>query len=96
MTIVFPDKGMNPPNPSALLCRTYGCQMVAIRYQYVDNFLIQNTMMFDRAGYAFDLKPAELRYTPVTIPDPEPQNKNMTMLQDLLAPIIIVLKCKHL
>ena len=74
MTIVFPDKGMNPSNPSALLCRTYGCQMVAIRYQYVDNFLIQNTMMFDRAGYAFDLKPMELRYTPVTIPDPTPQN----------------------
>jgi hypothetical protein len=75
MTIVFPDKGMNPPNPSALLCRTYGCQMVAIRYQLVDNFLIQNTMMFDRAGYAFDLKPIELRYTPVTIPDPEPQKQ---------------------
>jgi hypothetical protein len=75
MTIVFPDKGMNPPNPSPLLCRTYGCQMVAIRYQYVDNFLIQNTMMFDRAGYAFALKPAELRYTPVTIPDPEPQKQ---------------------
>ena len=32
-------------------------------------------MMFDRAGYAFDLKPAELRYTPVTIPDPEPQKQ---------------------
>jgi hypothetical protein len=74
MTIVFPDKGINPPNPAGLLCRTYGCQMVAIRYQYVDNFLIQNTMMFDRAGYAFDLKPQNLRYTPVTIPDPEPQN----------------------
>jgi hypothetical protein len=73
MTIVFPDKGINPPNPSGLLCRTYGCQMVAIRYQLVDNFLIQNTMMFDRAGYAFDLKPADLRYTPVTIPDPVPQ-----------------------
>jgi hypothetical protein len=49
--------------------------MVAIRYQLVDNFLIQNTMMFDRAGYAFDLKPIELRYTPVTIPDPEPQKQ---------------------
>jgi hypothetical protein len=76
MTIVFPDKGMNPPNPSALLCRTYGCQMVAIRYQYVDNFLIQNTMFFDRASYAFALKPEELRYKPVTIPDPIPQNPN--------------------
>ena len=74
MTIVFPDKGVNPINPSGLLCRTYGCQMVAVRYQYVDNFLLQNTMMFDRAGYAFDLKPAQLRYTPVTIEDPIPQN----------------------
>jgi hypothetical protein len=74
ITIVFPDKGTNPPNPSALLCRTYGCQMVAMRCQYVDDFLIQNTMMFDRAGYAFDLKPAALRYTLITIPDPTPQN----------------------
>lgn len=74
MTIVFPDKGVNPINPSGLLCRTYGCQMVAVRYQYVDNFLLQNTMMFDRAGYAFDLKPAQLRYIPVTIEDPIPQN----------------------
>lgn len=74
ITIVFPDKGTNPPNSSALLCRTYGCQMVAMRYQYVDDFLIQNTMMFDRAGYAFDLKPAALRYTLITIPDPTPQN----------------------
>jgi len=74
ITIVFPDKGVNPINPSGLLCRTYGCQMVAVRYQYVDNFLLQNTMMFDRAGYAFDLKPAQLRYTPVTIEDPIPQN----------------------
>lgn len=76
ITIIFPDKGINPANPSGLLCRTYGCQMVAIRYQYVDNFLIQNTMFFDRASYAFALKPAELRYQPVTIPDPIPQNPN--------------------
>ncbi len=76
MTIVFPNKGANPANPSGLLCRTYGCQMVAIRYQYVDNYLEENALFFDRTGYAFALKPLALRYIPVTIPDPTPQNPN--------------------
>jgi hypothetical protein len=76
MTIVFPDNGSYPGNPSALLCRTYGCQMVAMRYQYVDNFLEENAMFFDRTGSAFALKPQPLRYVPITIPDPTPQNPN--------------------
>ena len=74
ITIVFPDKGINPSNPSGMLCRAYGCQMVAVRYQYVDNYLMENALFFDRASYAFSLKPADLRYVPVTIPDPTPQN----------------------
>jgi hypothetical protein len=74
MTIVFPDKGASPPNPSAILCRAYGCQMVAMRYQLVDNFLFENTGFFDRSGYAFSLKPDYLRYVQVTIPEPIPQN----------------------
>lgn len=76
MTIVFPDMGINPVNSSGLLGRTYGCQMVAARYQYVDNNLMDNTLFFDRTGFAFGLKPPELRYTPVTISDPEIQNPN--------------------
>jgi hypothetical protein len=76
MTIVFPDKGANPANPSGLLSRTYGCQMVAMRYQYVDNNLEENALFFDRAGYAFALKPERLRYKVVTIPTPTPQNPN--------------------
>ena len=74
MTIVFPDSGTNPANPSGTLCRAYGCQMVAMRYQLVDNLLMENALFFDRAGYAFSLKPEELRYKPVTIPIPTPQN----------------------
>jgi hypothetical protein len=74
MTIVFPDAGTDPVNPSGLLCRGYGCQMVAMKYQTVDNNLIENTKYFDGAGYAFSLKPADLRYQPVTIPEPTPQN----------------------
>jgi hypothetical protein len=73
LTIVIPDNGSNPSNPSGLLCRASGCQMVAMRYQYVDNFLTENTLFFDRATYAFVLKPEELRYKPVTVEAPKEQ-----------------------
>lgn len=74
MTIVYPDVGVNPSNPSGMLCRAAGCQMVAMRYQYVDNFLKENASFFDDGGYAFVLKPENLRYKQVTIPTPTPQN----------------------
>lgn len=76
MTIVIPDNGSNPPNPSGLACRASGCQMVAMRYQLVDNNLMENASFFDRAGYAFALKPADLRYEPVVVDAPTPQNPN--------------------
>ena len=75
MTLVMPDKGVNPINPSGILCREAGCQMIAMRYPYVDNFLMENTLFFDRCGYAFCLKPQRLRYIPVTIPNPIPQKE---------------------
>jgi hypothetical protein len=74
MTIVLPDSAPNPPNPSGILCRHYGCQMVAMRYQYVDSYLEENALFFDEYGYAFCLKPEELRYYPIVIDDPTPQN----------------------
>jgi hypothetical protein len=74
MTIVFPDGGASPSNPSGMTCRATGCQMVAMRYQLVDNYLMENTLFFDRAGYAFALKPDDLRYEPVTISAPTSQN----------------------
>ena len=73
MTIVLPDNEINPPNPSGIICREAGCQMVAMRYQNKDNFLDEDTKFFDNAGYAFALKPENLRYQEVTIPDPDPQ-----------------------
>jgi hypothetical protein len=73
MTIVLPDNGSNPGNPNGLLCRAGGCQMVAMRYQMVDNYLMENALFFDRAGYSFALKPEVLRYVPVTVPKPTPQ-----------------------
>jgi len=74
MTIVIPDNGSDPANPSGMVCRASGCQMVAMRYQLVDNNLMENALFFDRAGYAFALKPADLRYEPITVPAPTPQN----------------------
>ena len=74
MTIVLPENSINPANPSGPLCRAYGCQMVAMRYQYIDNFLEESTAFFDETGYAFCLKPANLRYQAVIISDPTPQD----------------------
>ena len=74
MTIVFPDSGSNPVNPNGVLSRDAGCQMVAMRYQTVDNYLLQSTLFFDNCGYAFCLKPQDLRYQPVTIAEPTTQD----------------------
>lgn len=76
MTIVFPDKKINPENPNGLVCRSYGCQMIAMRYQYVDNYLIEDAKFFDEGGAAFVLKPPELRYQPIIIEEPPAQNPN--------------------
>ena len=61
MTIVMPDLTNNPDNPSAALARSYGCQMVAMRFQLPDNYLLENTKYFDESRHAFVLKPVELR-----------------------------------
>lgn len=77
MTIVLPDvssSDADPANPSGVLCRAMGCQMVAMRFQTIDQYLEENAAFFDTAGYAFALKPEELRYEPVVIPVPTPQN----------------------
>jgi hypothetical protein len=76
MTIVFPDESYSPSNPNGILCRNYGCQMVAMRYQLPDNFLKENNDFFNGAGYAFSLKPSDQRFKAVILPDPDPQNPN--------------------
>jgi hypothetical protein len=73
MTIVTPDSGSSPSNPSGIISRASGCQMVAMSYQMVDNHLMENTLFFDRSGYAFALKPADLRYELVTVAEPTQQ-----------------------
>ena len=78
MTIGMPDKGSNPDNPSALVMRETGTQLLAMRYQLFDTNLEENNMFFDLAGYAFVLKPENLRFVPVVIPAPPPQNPDVS------------------
>jgi hypothetical protein len=78
ITIGMPDKGSNPNNPSSLTMRTYGVQMLALRYQTVDTNLEENDLFFDEAGHAFVLKPEKLRYIPETIPAPPDQDPNVS------------------
>jgi hypothetical protein len=74
MTIVLPDKGATPENPNPIICREMGCQMISMIYQNFDNYLAVDNAFYDKNGTAFELKPERLRYIPVYIDDPAPQN----------------------
>jgi hypothetical protein len=72
MTIAMPDSGADPENPSGIICREMGCQLVAMRYQKFDANLQETLIFFDEAGSAFVLKPERLRYKEQTIPETPP------------------------
>ena len=67
MSIVLPDLGVTPDNPSAPLAMAYGCQLIGMSFQNLDANMQYNDLFFDKYGSAFALKPAHLRYEPVTI-----------------------------
>lgn len=78
MTIAMPDKGTNPENPSGIVMRETGCQLLAMRYQEIDTNVEENDIFFDEHRYAFVLKPEKLRYIPITIDAPPPQNPELS------------------
>ena len=78
MTIGMPDKGANPDNPSSIVMREMGVQMLAMRYSKIDTNIEENDAFFNDNGYAFVLKPEKLRYIPVTIPKPPEQNPELS------------------
>ena len=78
MTIGMPDKGNDPENPSAVVMRECGCQMLAMRYQLFDEYLQENNMFFDNHGSAFVLKPERLRQKDISIPAPPDQNPELS------------------
>jgi hypothetical protein len=67
MTIVLPNLTNNPDNPSAALARSYGCQMVAMRFQLPDSYLLENITYFDEGRHAFVLKDESLREKNLTL-----------------------------
>ena len=74
MTISLPDNVATPVNPSAIVCRETGAQMIAMCYQVNDVNLQENNAFFDSSGYAFALKPANLRYEVTDISNAVPQD----------------------
>jgi hypothetical protein len=78
ITIGMPDKGFNPENPSSIVMREAGCQMLGMRYPLIETNIEENDIFFDENGYAFVLKPEKLRYVPVTIPLPPAQNPELS------------------
>lgn len=74
MTIAMPDKGSDPDNPSGTVLRETGCQLLAMRWQKIDSNLASVEEFFNYNGSAFVLKPDNLRYIPVEIAAPPPQN----------------------
>jgi hypothetical protein len=75
MSIVLPDASIsNPENSNAMVSRETGCQLVAMRFQLFDEYLKENLQFFEERGSAFVLKPEKLRYIPIEIPEPDPQD----------------------
>jgi len=78
MSIVLPDISPNNKNYSHRLASIYGCQMIGLSFQNFDDYMKDYTQHFDNAGYAFILKPENLRYVPVFIPKPPDQDKELS------------------
>lgn len=75
MTICIPNQmEISPPNPSSVLCRNLGIQMVAVRYQETDVNFEEQTLFFNKENHAFVLKPAKFRYIQKCIPIPKKQD----------------------
>jgi len=78
MTIVLPDTSSTNKNFSAALAKTYGCQMIGMSFQNFDQNMQYYTQMFDDSGSAFVLKDEMLRYIPIHIKKPPPQDPNLS------------------
>ena len=81
MCLVMPDKGGRPINDGHNGPFTWGCQIAAMCFQDEarDEKLKAYEDKFASVGYAFILKPAELRYVPITIAPPAPPNPKASM-----------------
>jgi len=81
MTIVIPDYSMSVENYDPMPPSLTGCQLMAMSFQLLrdGNLAVYNDWF--EAGpskSAFLLKPADLMFTPQTIPTPTPQNPQLS------------------
>ena len=81
MCLVIPDKGGRPINDGHNGPYTWGCQIAAMCFQEEvrDEKLKAYEDKFASVGYAFILKPEDLRYVPITIAPPAPPNPKSSM-----------------
>ena len=81
MCLVVPDKGGRPINDGHNGPFTWGCQIAAMCFQEEarDEKLKAYEDKFASVGYAFILKPEDLRYVPITIAAPAPPNPKASM-----------------
>jgi hypothetical protein len=70
MTIVLPDLSFSNDNKDSRLASSNGCQMNAMSFQNYDTNLQYYNKQFEDYGYAFILKPEELRHIPSVIKSP--------------------------
>jgi hypothetical protein len=70
MSIVTPDVGANPSNPSISTSNLLGIQMTAINFSNEDEMYDKTVNFFSDNGTAFVLKPENLRYRPMYIAIP--------------------------
>ena len=81
MCLVIPDKGGRPINDGHNGPYTWGCQIAAMCFQEEvrDEKLKAYEDKFASVGYAFILKPEDLRYVPITIAPPTPPDPKASM-----------------
>jgi hypothetical protein len=86
MTICIPNEfDISPSNPSSILCRNLGIQMVAVRYQEPDVNFDEQTQFFNKENHAFVLKPAKFRYIQKCVPIPKKQDPALSFAPKKLA-----------
>lgn len=78
MTFTMPDLSSDDKQPNVQIHSQYGCQMIGMCYQNVDENLKYYENIFANKGSAFVLKPSSLRYKPVMIDAPRKQTENVS------------------
>ena len=75
-SIALPNLSPFNYNQKFNVVRQYGFNCIAMSFQNYDSQLENYIDFFDDSGYAFVLKPKNLRFIPTTIPCPQAQNKS--------------------